>query len=50
MSVKFKESTQWFKFFTEQRPYIIAKAVYYKNMTKNLDKCTIYKRNFVEEH
>lgn len=36
MSVKFKESTQWYKFFNVETA--IATAVYSKNMTKNIDK------------
>ena len=35
MSVKFKESIQWFKIFYVARA--IATAVYSKNMTKNTD-------------
>jgi len=35
MSVKFKESTQWYKFFHVATA--IATTVYYKNVTKNID-------------
>ena len=35
MSVKFKESTQWYKFFYGATA--LAMAVYHKNMTKNMD-------------
>ena len=35
MSVKFKESTQWYKIFHVATP--IATTVYYKNVTKNVD-------------
>ena len=34
MSVKFKESTQWYKLFYGATA--IGKAVYHKNMTKNM--------------
>jgi len=35
MSVKFKESTQWYKFFHVATA--IATTVYYKNVTKKID-------------
>jgi len=35
MSVKFKESSQWYKIFHVVTP--IATTVYYKNVTKNID-------------
>ena len=35
MSVKFKENTQWYKFFHVATA--LATAVYYKNVTKNID-------------
>ena len=35
MSVKFKESLQWYKFFYVATA--IAKAVFHKNVTKNVD-------------
>jgi len=35
MSVKFKESTQWYIFFYVAT--VIATTVYYKNVTKNID-------------
>ena len=47
MSVKFKESTQWYKFFYGATAK--AKALYHKNMTKNMALFNIYKRNFVEK-
>ena len=35
MSVKFKDSTLWYKIFYVATP--IETTVYYKNMTKNID-------------
>ena len=35
MSVKFKENAQWYKFFHVGTA--LATAVYYKNVTKNID-------------
>ena len=35
MSVKFKESTQWCKYFCVETA--IATAVYHQNVTKNVD-------------
>ena len=44
MSVKFKESTQWYKIFH------VATTAYYKNVTKNIDNFNIYERNYLENN